>query len=693
MARLRTREQLEQERLDTARYALGNITLDTTRLLLIYARQSTSRQYVNNIYSALEQRDGLLERATELGWWSDELRILYVENQLAKKTHVSGSLRIDQRPGLQALTEVIESGKASAVLVVSVDRITRDPDMVTPTMFANLCKRYNVLIITDDYTYDFNNPTRDDMGRFMNEAIASKEYVRKQIRGKMLKNRTRKANMGRVANGVAPVGLMLDASKLDEKGKPYSLVPSPHADRVNYLYTRYRSLGANLATLYREVVSMAASGTPIFPDNPMIDEGTIRLTRVEGGWTVASRTALKYILTNPMYAGHLVFNGRVVKRNAHPAIVDPDLWEYAFNKLATTDLDGNPIEHGEKSVRYAQKGSANTALLAGTRDNGKLVIDSTNGAHVYYNRTNDIYVIRKLDARSVNGYVTRIEAFDLDGLVANRVLFWCRTLEPDCTYLESEQCPEVAMDRVDAAVPPKGPTGIQSDLALTNQELARVTRALDTSQHVMDDATLTDHFASKARLIKRRAELEGLIANEDRMRQKLASARDDIESANVRWEKWTIDERRQFIRLVTDSITLEELAPGWLRLVIVWSPLMGFTWPGARVSVVDTGYIWRRGGEAWTNADLTRLREAYPTGNREELLHMFPTRSWLALARQAELAGVRREVVGREVLSVPNDMSLSDYHLIKEFALQPGKHVQWEHEFRRDDVSNRDYSS
>jgi hypothetical protein len=67
MASLKTRGELEQERQEAARYATGNTTLDTARLLLIYARQSSSKQYVSNIYSALDQRDGLLERAGELG--------------------------------------------------------------------------------------------------------------------------------------------------------------------------------------------------------------------------------------------------------------------------------------------------------------------------------------------------------------------------------------------------------------------------------------------------------------------------------------------------------------------------------------------------------------------------------------------------------------------------------------------------
>ena len=40
MARLKTKQELEQERIDAQRYALGNVILNTEKLLLIYARQS-----------------------------------------------------------------------------------------------------------------------------------------------------------------------------------------------------------------------------------------------------------------------------------------------------------------------------------------------------------------------------------------------------------------------------------------------------------------------------------------------------------------------------------------------------------------------------------------------------------------------------------------------------------------------------
>lgn len=72
-----------------------------------------------------------------------------------------------------------------------------------------------------------------------------------------------------------------------------------------------------------------------------------------------------------MYIGYLVFNGRIVKRNAHPAIVDVDNWQYAFEHLSDVDLDGMPIDRPERTVRYTQKtGIDSGALLAGTRESG-----------------------------------------------------------------------------------------------------------------------------------------------------------------------------------------------------------------------------------------------------------------------------------------------------------------------------------
>jgi len=613
----------------------------------------------------MEQRDGLLDKASTLGWTRNEQWILYVENNLAKRTQVSGSLRIDQRPGLQALTDVIESGKASAVLVVSVDRITRDEDLITPTAFANI--------------YDFNNPNRDDMGQFMREAIASKEYIRKQIKGKLLKSRTRKANMGLVANGVTPIGLMLDESR-------DNLLPSPHAERVNWLYGRFRAHDANLALLLREVINMARRGEPLFPDVEGWTPDHIHMKRMSGGWTVSTRFGLKYILTNPMYQGHLVFNGRIVKYNAHPAIVDADTWQYAFDHLADIDLEGNETEHAKRAVRYTQKTSADSgALLAGTRDNGKLVIDGVNGAHVYIHMPDNMYQIKQWDKFTVSGYETAINTKELDRVLESRLLHWLNVSERAGQHTEYDHAPYKAMGNVEKSVQPTSQTGVQDDLTLTKQELASVQRALQF-QDSMSDERLEETLKKEKRLIKRHAELVQVQAHGERLARQREQAKEDIETAAVKWSKWSLEKRRSFIRMATDIITLEELASGWLRLTLVWSPIMGFISPiTSSTRAVDTAYIWRQAGSQWSEDGLALLRQHYPTMTRPELLHVFPNRSWQAIVSKAINEHITKTVIKRnDGLEVPTNTSLTDLAVINEFMLEAEKmqtvgkvRVQW----------------
>jgi len=600
---LRSKIQLDQENKPYI------VTLDITKLLLIYARQSSSRQFVHNIYSAMEQRDGLIERAHELGWIRDDQYILYVENQLAKKTQISGSLRIDQRPGLQALTEVIESGKASAVLMVSIDRLTRDPDLITPTYFAELCKKHHVVIIVteDERTYDFNNPNSDDIGDFMKAAISAKEYIRKQIKGKALKGRTRKVNMGRVGNGTAPIGLKLDDTR-------NNLIPSVHRYRVNDLYKRYHDLNANLNTLYHEIVKKAQLGEPLFFPDPSIDEKTIYASKMFDsngdliGWTIKSRTALKHLLSNPMYCGHLSWNGKITKYNAHEAIVDADLWQYAFENISKYDLENNPIERPviairrnnakvTRTARYIQKDSQdNTALLAGTRDNGRPVIDGTNGSHVYVQPANSgttiVYTLRNLHKHTTDGYETSVAASILDRIVVGRLLFWLRFSREVKDKIKGK-----SLYTVTEAIPPQTAlsttSAIDGDLALTVTNLAKVQRALKF-QDSMSDERLAESLASEKSLIKRKAELENAKANEERIARQRAQATKDLADCPDMWSCWDIEKKRQFISMATESITLEKLDANTLRVAFTWSPLIGFPSGDTRMSLTEIATIQRK---------------------------------------------------------------------------------------------------
>jgi len=118
----------------------------------IYARQSTQAQLIKNVQSTEMQTTDLLLLAKRFGWQEDQI-ILYIENKRGDGTtrKASGTLRIDQREGLRALTERIERDEVKAVIVFQVDRLFRDETQIQVNTFIDLCKRHNCLVITPDY--------------------------------------------------------------------------------------------------------------------------------------------------------------------------------------------------------------------------------------------------------------------------------------------------------------------------------------------------------------------------------------------------------------------------------------------------------------------------------------------------------------------------------------------------------------
>ncbi len=417
---IKTKIELEQEQ----RIALGLVqpALPTHKLLLIYGRQSLEKQRFEHKESARQQAVELLERGRNLGWLDENMHVL-IENVLMKNiASVSGSLRIDERPGLQNIVALIESGKVGAVLVRSEDRLFRDPTQVQSSMFADLCKRNHVLIITLKKIYNFNHPVRgnDEYNSFLDEARKAVEYVEDHIKRDMLGNRWQKAMRGEYVGHTVPTGLMLDDTRAN-------YIPNPlWAPVVNGLFKRYRQLDAGLAALRREI-----AGKPIFPDLPpeiLERVGHITLTKVEGGYTIKSRTGLEYLLSNPAYIGHTYYKGHLIK-NTHLTIVNEDDFMFAFNHISDYTLEGEPIERPKRAVRYEQKDNPRRkALLDGVRPNNGEPVITCPGKHVYVYQQSAtergaIYVIKDTKAmRPEDTYVASIQVKDLDAIFTERVL-------------------------------------------------------------------------------------------------------------------------------------------------------------------------------------------------------------------------------------------------------------------------------
>jgi DNA invertase Pin-like site-specific DNA recombinase len=671
MTRLKTQAQLDQERLDQVQKLTGQYPIPTNRRALLYSRYSSAKQVVASISKGLQQSDGLIHRALDIGW-KRENTTLFIENSMTKDGRirsVSGTIPIEDRAGISTVIEHVKLG-AGAILCDDISRLTRDADLVDAATLARTCKQHDCMIVTNERIYNFKRQA--DYDAYIAEAQAAAAYLELHIKGKMLRNRQRKAEKGRVANGTAPIGLMLEENTdaLSQAKHGYNLKPSPHASGVAWLYKRFAELEASRNGVLRELTAMARRGEPLFPVHPDIDPKTIYLSKVfdsDGkllGWTVGGRAGLTDILTNPAYIGHIVFNGQIVKRNAHEPIVERDLWQYAFDHLSPTDLENRPIERAPKTVRYSYPESQHTALLAGTRDDGTPVIDGVNGLHVYVQLPDNSYVLRgSRGSTYTDGYETSIRVRELDEIIETELMGMLKTSE----YVQANlyridnlnMLPDWhdKMEDFDKAKNKQEQTTTPDDTLRTLEgEIALIQQDLKYASGVMDVETRTGLYERLARLSQRRDKLQQAQEDKARTQRKLDQARKDVKTAKERWNSWDLERKRSFIHLVTDSITLEEIASGWLRISVQWSDVLG--------GLLYDFYLWRDSGTLWTDEEKALLKKHYPKAKRVKLLELLPTRSWKAISMKANLLKLRR-IAKSDPSPIPDNMSLSDVRVLE----------------------------
>ena len=115
------------------------------RQAIVYIRQSTADQVINNLESQRRQY-GLAERARQLGWAD----VMVIDDDLGR----SGSGIA--RPGFEKLLAAICEGRVGAVVSVEASRLARNGrDWHTLLEFCGLV---GSLIIDEDGTYDPRHP-------------------------------------------------------------------------------------------------------------------------------------------------------------------------------------------------------------------------------------------------------------------------------------------------------------------------------------------------------------------------------------------------------------------------------------------------------------------------------------------------------------------------------------------------------
>ena len=324
------------------------VALPTTLPCQIYPRVSTPEQ-MRNVSAEMQQDKTFAEQC---GWADDGVHIIMDIRDLG----VSGQLRMEERLAFRDMLRRIENGEIGAVVTCNVDRLFRNKWGDESGKFMEICHRYNVVVVTPDFVYDFR--INWHIERFRRRCEEAWNYLEYHVYGRMLKAQEARARAGYWAGRSIPLGYVLDRRKtIDgrENTNYNRYIPyEPHAVSIRWIFQMFKEHNGNVHALLREIEAKQC----LFPDFPDDIEEAVRnqfvhVTKVAGGYTIASETGLRSLLVNVAYIGYWVYDGELVRTKNHEPIVDFDTFLFAYNFLSPTKLDGTPNEQVlERRGRY-----------------------------------------------------------------------------------------------------------------------------------------------------------------------------------------------------------------------------------------------------------------------------------------------------------------------------------------------------
>ena len=264
--------------------------LDTSRIAIVYARQSTADQVENNIYST-EGQLKLREHAERDGFPADA--ILVIDDDLG----VSGRT-IAGRIGMTRALAMMDQGLIAIVYAEDMTRLTRDEDTVDHMIIAKHCRRAGALLFMGGSYLDMRDSA--DRQLFKYQAVGASEGWSQHLE-KLQRARRRKAEEGRMVTGAPRWGYRVNrAVGRRDPDRDKLMIHEPEAAVIRALAERLLIVGS-LNELYRQV-------EPIYwPDGAPLNFAMLRR-----------------VLTHPVYRGHFTW-GDVFVENAHEAIIAPDL--------------------------------------------------------------------------------------------------------------------------------------------------------------------------------------------------------------------------------------------------------------------------------------------------------------------------------------------------------------------------------
>ena len=243
------------------------------RECVIYVRQSTLAQTRNNLES-LERQYELVDRAQQLGWPRERVRVVDVD------LGVTGA-QVGSREGFRQLVADVALGEVGLVLGIEISRLARDN--AAWYQLLDLCALSFTLIADTDGVYDPNDYS-DRLVLGLKGTISEAELH--LIKGRLIAGLRHKAAKGELRIAL-PAGYVYDEG--------HRVVKSPDAavrEAIMELYRRFDRHG----TVRQAALSMRDDGLEL----PRMRHGRL-------AWGPVNYSLAHDLLLNPCYAGAFAY--------------------------------------------------------------------------------------------------------------------------------------------------------------------------------------------------------------------------------------------------------------------------------------------------------------------------------------------------------------------------------------------------
>lgn len=592
----------------------GIRSLPTDEPIAVYYRQSNLAQ-VGNISTSMQTVD-MVEVLKQRGWAEENIILIDMDEG------ISGSTKIDERPGMRRLFDLISQRLVGAVACQDEDRLFRDVTQIQVNIFIEACKTTDVMVLTPTAVYDFANPLSgtNDARIFRFKCDMAAEYINSVIRGRLHRAKMRLLMEGRWGGSGMPPGFMVDLRKTLPDGSRNEnwrrFTPfDPYAEVVKEYFKLFLDHSGNIRATQRHI----AEHGPYYPDPEVCipPEGfkvVYRFKHFSKGY-YPTRTGLAGILTHAAYIGHWIVRGQIVRWNNHPAIISEDLFFKAFNYLSAVTLEGepNPDYHpNQPNTRPSLDSSrpADRPLFAG------MVYSQYDGewrkVGTQWVGPLEHYSYTFLSPSPLSEYVWSKAAEFLDDLIISLLLeklratfdqsVWQHTLDTFADkYRESRK-------------------QMYAQLQHLERVMENLTTSLETLSNPIMIRTVEQNFEDAQAEYNR---LTRELDSADREQQELDALKDLRESCGPALENWdslTRNEQRVVANAFITRIEATPVEEHGLQLDIVW-----------RDGSIDSKILPRQSttGTQWLPSEVETLREMMEDGaSQVEIASTFPHRTW-----------------------------------------------------------------